>query len=241
MRSRSTSSGSRRCVSVLFEHIFEAVGFVWIQLQCDQYCCFPDNDATVNWTPANFQTHCWFLTLHAHHLAIMPAIQRYGKHLRAIKEINRMISELQKSRAHWENTPAAARNTEVFNRWKQQIKNLTRYGTAHILVPFESIYKMYLRVAGSQVQGQLRHCPDRSTSADADAAVLQHRVRVHSVPDGGPSAGRTFHADHFADCPQADRRLLGVARVVCGGYCRFSALHHSVSIDYCTNQPNSDC
>lgn len=85
-----------------------------------------ENDPDVNWKPVNFQTHCWFLTLHAHHLAILPAIQRYGKHLRAIKEINRMISELQKTRAHWENTPAAERNNEVFNRWKLQIKNLNR-------------------------------------------------------------------------------------------------------------------
>lgn len=86
----------------------------------------PANDPRIKWSPANFQTHCWFLTLHAHHLAIMPAIQRYGKQLRAIKEINRMISELTKTRAQWENTPAAARNNEVFNRWKQQIKNLNR-------------------------------------------------------------------------------------------------------------------
>lgn len=85
------------------------------------------SEESAQWEISNFQTHCWFLTLQAHHIAIMPAIQRYGKHMRAIKELNRMISELNKTRPQWENTMAAVRNNQLFMRWTHQIKKLTRY------------------------------------------------------------------------------------------------------------------
>lgn len=74
----------------------------------------------------NFQTHCWFLTLHTHHLSIIPAIQRYTKRLRAIKEINRMITELNDTKSQWENSPYAARNKQLYQRWTHQIKKLNR-------------------------------------------------------------------------------------------------------------------
>lgn len=75
----------------------------------------------------NFQTQCWFLTLHAHHLAIMPAIQRYNKRLRAIKEIRRMVDELQNTRSQWENSLHSARNKQLFDRFSQQLKKLNKY------------------------------------------------------------------------------------------------------------------
>lgn len=74
----------------------------------------------------NFQTHCWFLTLHAHHLAIMPAIQRYNKRLRAIKEIRRMVDELQNTRSQWENSSLAARNKQLYDRFAQQLRKLNK-------------------------------------------------------------------------------------------------------------------
>lgn len=94
-----------------------------------------DSDETIDWDNVNFQTHCWFLTLHAHHLAIMPAIQRYTKRLRAIKEVNRMISELNATKAQWENSPYAARNKQMYIRWTQQIKKLNRLDiAAHVFL-----------------------------------------------------------------------------------------------------------
>lgn len=83
-------------------------------------------DPSVRWETANFQTHCWFLTLHAHHLAIMPAIQRYGKKLRAIKELQRMIDELDKTKSQWENMSFASRNIQFRDRWMKQLKKLNR-------------------------------------------------------------------------------------------------------------------
>lgn len=77
-------------------------------------------------TAPNFQTHCWFLALHTQHLAIMPAIQRYSKRLRAIKEIRRMVDELQNTKAQWENGAHSARNRQLFERFKQQLKKLNK-------------------------------------------------------------------------------------------------------------------
>uniref|UniRef100_A0A1A9UJ04 Ubiquitin conjugation factor E4 B n=1 Tax=Glossina austeni TaxID=7395 RepID=A0A1A9UJ04_GLOAU len=74
----------------------------------------------------NFQTHCWFLTLQAHHLGFMPAIQRYRQKSRAIKELQKLIGELDRTKSHWENTPYASRNKQFRDRWHKQLKKLTR-------------------------------------------------------------------------------------------------------------------
>lgn len=76
--------------------------------------------------PPNFSTECWFLALHAHHLAIMPAIQRYNKRLRAIKEIRRMIEELNNSKSQWENSINRSRNKQLLDRFTHQLKKLNK-------------------------------------------------------------------------------------------------------------------
>lgn len=69
-------------------------------------------------------TLCWFLTLQSHHLGMIPAIQRYHKRLRGIKELQRLIDELNSTKSQWENTPAARRNRQLRERWMQQVKKL---------------------------------------------------------------------------------------------------------------------
>lgn len=81
---------------------------------------------TTNANPPNFHTECWFMTLHAHHLAIMPAIQRYNKRLRAIKEIRRMVDELQNTKPQWERTGHNIRNNMLIERFSQQLKKLNK-------------------------------------------------------------------------------------------------------------------
>uniref|UniRef100_A0A336M9J2 Ubiquitin conjugation factor E4 B n=1 Tax=Culicoides sonorensis TaxID=179676 RepID=A0A336M9J2_CULSO len=78
------------------------------------------------WESPKFTSQCWFLTLQAHHLGIIPAIQRYQKRLRAIKELQRMVDELKQTKKQWENTPQARRNQQFVDRWGHQIKKLTR-------------------------------------------------------------------------------------------------------------------
>ncbi|XP_058126689.1 ubiquitin conjugation factor E4 B [Anopheles ziemanni] len=78
------------------------------------------------WEQHKFVTHCWFLTLHAHHLGIIPAIQRYNKLLRATKELQRMVDELNATKTQWENTPLARRNKQVRDRCVNQINKLSK-------------------------------------------------------------------------------------------------------------------
>lgn len=85
-----------------------------------------NSDPEFNNVAPNFQTQCWFLTLHAHHLAIMPAIQRYNKRLRAIKEIRRLVEELENSKSQWENNPLGARSRQLYDRFTQQLKKLNK-------------------------------------------------------------------------------------------------------------------
>ncbi|XP_036328345.1 ubiquitin conjugation factor E4 B isoform X2 [Rhagoletis pomonella] len=92
----------------------------------DEYKQFIErNFATVTHN-ANFQTQCWFLTLQAHHLGYMPAIQRYRQKARAIKELQKLIDEIDRTKSHWENTPYAKRNKQFRERWHKQLKKLTR-------------------------------------------------------------------------------------------------------------------
>ncbi|XP_055633868.1 ubiquitin conjugation factor E4 B [Toxorhynchites rutilus septentrionalis] len=82
--------------------------------------------STKKWETPKFVTHCWFLTLHAHHLGIIPAIQRYNKLLRATKELQRMVDELNSSKGQWENTPLGRRNKQVLDRCRNQINKLSK-------------------------------------------------------------------------------------------------------------------
>lgn len=82
--------------------------------------------AEIQWEDPKFVSHCWFFTLHAHHLGIIPAISRYHKRLRAIKELQRMVDELNATRSRWENTPVARRNKQARDKWASRIKKLTK-------------------------------------------------------------------------------------------------------------------
>lgn len=90
------------------------------------------NDPTINTdykkaiVVVSFQTHCWYLAMQSHHLGFMPAIQRYRQKSRAIKELQKLIGELDRTKVHWENTPYAIRNKQFRDRWNKQLKKLTR-------------------------------------------------------------------------------------------------------------------
>lgn len=85
------------------------------------------NEANIDEYAANFNTECWFLTLQAHHLAIIPAIQRYNKQLRTIKELRRMIDELNTTRSHWELTSHRNGNVQLLERFQRQLKRWNKY------------------------------------------------------------------------------------------------------------------
>lgn len=89
----------------------------------------------VQWEEPKFNSHCFFFTLHAHHLGIIPAISRYHKRLRAIKELQRMVDELNATKPRWENTPYDRRNRQARDKWVNRIKKLTKAkNTAEIII-----------------------------------------------------------------------------------------------------------
>lgn len=92
----------------------------------EEYKKFIESNYTNTESNVNFQTQCWFLTLQAHHLGFMPAIQRYRQKSRAIKELQKLIDEIDRTKSHWENTPYASRNKQFRDRWLKQLKKLTR-------------------------------------------------------------------------------------------------------------------
>ena len=40
---------------------------------------------------SNFPTECWFLTLVAHHVGVLPIVRRYQRRLRALRELAKMV------------------------------------------------------------------------------------------------------------------------------------------------------
>ncbi|XP_017783423.1 PREDICTED: ubiquitin conjugation factor E4 B isoform X1 [Nicrophorus vespilloides] len=78
------------------------------------------------WNEVKFATKCWFLTLHCHHVALMPTLQKYQRRLRLMRELQKLIDDTVASEAQWKNTPYANRNKLFIKKWKQQHKKLTK-------------------------------------------------------------------------------------------------------------------
>ena len=80
-----------------------------------------------NWKEPKFPTECWFLTLQAHHIAMLPCIRRYQRRLRHLKELEKMISELERTESQWKLRPGMAeRNKLLLKKWKSQAKKLNK-------------------------------------------------------------------------------------------------------------------
>uniref|UniRef100_A0A8C9SB94 Ubiquitin conjugation factor E4 B n=1 Tax=Scleropages formosus TaxID=113540 RepID=A0A8C9SB94_SCLFO len=84
------------------------------------------HDDPSKFSEPKFPTECFFLTLHAHHLSILPCCRRYIRRLRAIRELNRTVEELKNSENQWKDSPLAPRHREMLKRCKAQLKKLVR-------------------------------------------------------------------------------------------------------------------
>ncbi|NXG03660.1 UBE4B factor, partial [Sakesphorus luctuosus] len=73
-----------------------------------------------------FPTECFFLTLHSHHLSVLPSCRRYIRRLRAIRELNRTVEDLKNNESQWKDSPLATRHREMLKRCKTQLKKLVR-------------------------------------------------------------------------------------------------------------------
>ncbi|XP_063064951.1 ubiquitin conjugation factor E4 B isoform X1 [Engraulis encrasicolus] len=84
------------------------------------------HDSPARFSEPKFPTECFFLTLHAHHLSILPGCRRYIRRLRAIRDLNRTVEELKNSESQWKDLPLASRHREMLKRCKTQLKKLVR-------------------------------------------------------------------------------------------------------------------
>ncbi|KAI2649655.1 Ubiquitin conjugation factor E4 B [Labeo rohita] len=73
-----------------------------------------------------FPTECFFLTLHAHHLSILPCCRRYIRRLRAIRDLNRCFATCRFSRKNKLFVTMLVRHREMLKRCKTQLKKLVR-------------------------------------------------------------------------------------------------------------------
>ncbi|XP_004931704.1 ubiquitin conjugation factor E4 B [Bombyx mori] len=85
-----------------------------------------NNDPNHKWPEAKFQTVCWFLTLHMHHVALIPALHTHQRRIRAFRDLQKVIEELMAAEPQWRNSFSALRNRELLRRWRRQIKRLHR-------------------------------------------------------------------------------------------------------------------
>ncbi|XP_033342971.1 ubiquitination factor E4B isoform X1 [Megalopta genalis] len=81
-------------------------------------------ERTHKWVEPKFPTQCWFLTLHCHHIALLPALQKYQRKLRTLRDVQKMLDDLQATEPQWKDTPFAGRNKELIKRYKEQLKQL---------------------------------------------------------------------------------------------------------------------
>lgn len=116
----------------------------------------------VQWEDPKFVSHCWFFTLHGHHLGIIPAISRYHKRLRAIKELQRMVDELNATESRWKNTPLARRNKNARDKWVNRIKKLTKAkNTMEIIILDPNMNRNCLQFYSSVCEYILHHIEGR--------------------------------------------------------------------------------
>ncbi|XP_059048694.1 ubiquitin conjugation factor E4 B [Achroia grisella] len=85
-----------------------------------------NNDPSHKWPEAKFQTICWFLTLHMHHVALIPALHTHQRRIRAFRDLQKVMEELVAAEPQWRNSISAFRNRELLRRWRRQIKRLHR-------------------------------------------------------------------------------------------------------------------
>ncbi|KAK4326138.1 hypothetical protein Pmani_003303 [Petrolisthes manimaculis] len=74
----------------------------------------------------NFHSQCWFLTLHGHHLGVLPAIRKYTRRIRAIRDLQKMVEEIESTESQWGSLPVASRQRELLKKWKTQLKKLNK-------------------------------------------------------------------------------------------------------------------
>jgi ubiquitin conjugation factor E4 B len=78
-------------------------------------------DPSHKWLEPKFATECYFFAIHCHHLSIVPMTRKYQRLVRAVRELQHVVEELDKSAMRDEQ-----RNRLLLDRWKSQIARLQK-------------------------------------------------------------------------------------------------------------------
>jgi len=62
------------------------------------------------------------MTILAHHLSILPTVHKHQRCVRMLRELARVVEELENSEPIWRNFPNAARNRQILKKYKQQVQ-----------------------------------------------------------------------------------------------------------------------
>lgn len=131
------------------------------------------------WSEPKFSSHCWFFTLHSLHLGILPAISRYHKRLRAIKELQRMVDELNATETRWENTHLARRNRNARDKWVNRIKKLTKgKNTMEVMILDPTLNRCCLQFYSTVCEFILHHIEGRT---EIEVPVFYNKIPPNSL------------------------------------------------------------
>lgn len=97
-----------------------------LPVDCDKWIEKLKSQKNPPWQDPKFPTECYFLALHCHHISIVPATRRYQTRLRAIRDVSRMVEDLENTEPIWSKLPNASRNKELLKKWKSQVQRLNK-------------------------------------------------------------------------------------------------------------------
>jgi len=137
------------------------------------------------WQECKFPTECWFMTLHAQHLAYLPAARRHQRRMRALKDYQKLIDEMQSSEAEWSQTPAARRNRELITVWQEQVKKMmSSKPCAEAALMDEKLISSYMHFNSMVTQLQVQIlCPEAVFAASSTTLPSQVNSLFANYPE----------------------------------------------------------
>jgi len=83
-------------------------------------------DPKHNWIDPKFATECFFLCIHCHHLSVIPMTRKYQRLVRAIRELQHVVEEMEKSEPQWRGQMDEQRNRLLLERWRSQTTRMQK-------------------------------------------------------------------------------------------------------------------
>ncbi|XP_039250624.2 ubiquitin conjugation factor E4 B-like isoform X1 [Styela clava] len=123
-----------------------------IKMTSEQYKDMQKQHSSLE-TSNSFPTECFYLTMHAHHLSVMPVFRAFNRYNRSLRELHSLIENLRSTKATWKGTPAEARNRAMLKGLKQQlIDHAVRNACYEISLNHESMLHQCLIYFSSAAQ-----------------------------------------------------------------------------------------